>query len=54
MPGVFAMTLIQELMKQASKGGLLNIASFNRFSPTEIRETIQTFRLKFAKPFKPW
>jgi len=36
------MTLIQELMKQASKGGLLNIASFNRFSPTEIRETIQT------------
>jgi len=42
MPGVFAMTLIQELMKQASKGGLLNIASFNRFSPTEIRETIQT------------
>jgi hypothetical protein len=42
MPGVFAMTLIQELMKQASKGGLLNIASFYRFSPTEIRETIQT------------
>ena len=42
MPGVFAMTLIQELMKQASKGGLLNIATFNRFSPTEIRETIQT------------
>ena len=36
------MTLIQELMKQASKGGLLNIASCNRFSPTEIRETIQT------------
>jgi len=36
------MTLIQELMNQATKGSLLNIQNFNRFTPTEIRESIQT------------
>ena len=35
------MTLIQELMNQAAVGGLLNAQSIKRFSPTEIRETIQ-------------
>jgi hypothetical protein len=36
------MTLIQELMNQAAVGGLLNAQDFKRFSPAEIRETIQS------------
>ncbi len=36
------MTLIQELMNQAAVGGLLNAQAIKRFSPTEIRETIQS------------
>lgn len=36
------MTLIQELMNQAALGGLLNTQAIKRFSPTEIRETIQS------------
>ena len=36
------MTLIQELMNQAAVGGLLNAQAIQRFSPTEIRETIQS------------
>ncbi|MEN9618492.1 MAG: hypothetical protein RL406_729 [Pseudomonadota bacterium] len=36
------MTLIQELMNQAAVGGLLNAQSIKRFSPAEIRETIQS------------
>ena len=36
------MTLIQELMNQASVGGLLNAQAIKRFSPIEIRETIQS------------
>jgi len=36
------MTLIQELMNQAAKGDLLNTQTFKRFSPTEIREAIQS------------
>ena len=36
------MTLIQELMNQASVGGLLNAQAIKRFSPAEIRETIQS------------
>lgn len=36
------MTLIQELMNQAAKGGLLNEQNIKRFSPSEIRETIQS------------
>lgn len=36
------MTLIQELMNQAAVGGLLNTSVINRFSPAEIRETIQS------------
>ena len=36
------MTLIQELMNQASVGGLLNAQAIQRFSPAEIRETIQS------------
>jgi hypothetical protein len=36
------MTLIQELMNQAATGGLLNSATIQRFSPSEIRETIQS------------
>jgi hypothetical protein len=36
------MTLIQELMNQASVGGLLNEQKIKRFSPSEIRETIQS------------
>jgi hypothetical protein len=36
------MTLIQELMNQAAVGGLLNTQSIKRFSPVEIRETIQS------------
>jgi len=36
------MSLIQELMNQAAKGGLLNTATIKRFSPAEIRESIQT------------
>jgi hypothetical protein len=37
-----SMTLIQELMNQAAVGGLLNTQSIKRFSPAEIRETIQS------------
>ena len=37
------MTLIQELMNQSAVGGLLNAAVVKRFSPAEIRETIQSF-----------
>ena len=36
------MTLIQELMNQAAVGGLLNPNMIKRFSPAEIRETIQS------------
>jgi hypothetical protein len=36
------MTLIQELMNQAATGGLLNASAIKRFSPAEIRETIQS------------
>ncbi len=36
------MTLIQELMNQAAVGGLLNAQSIQRFTPAEIRETIQS------------
>jgi hypothetical protein len=36
------MTLIQELMNQAAVGGLLNVQSIQRFTPAEIRETIQS------------
>lgn len=36
------MTLIQELMNQAAVGGLLNAQSIKRFTPVEIRETIQS------------
>jgi len=36
------MTLIQELMNQAAVGGLLNEQTIKRFSPMEIRETIQS------------
>ena len=36
------MTLIQELMNQAATGGLLNSATIQRFTPAEIRETIQS------------
>ena len=36
------MTLIQELMNQAAVGGLLNAQAIKRFSPVEIRETIQS------------
>jgi hypothetical protein len=36
------MTLIQELMNQAAVGGLLNPSMIKRFSPAEIRETIQS------------
>ena len=36
------MTLIQELMNQANVGGLLNTQTIKRFSPAEIRETIQS------------
>ena len=36
------MTLIQELMNQAAVGGLLSTQSIQRFSPAEIRETIQS------------
>jgi tetratricopeptide (TPR) repeat protein len=35
------MTLIQELMNQAAVGGLLNPTAIKRFTPAEIRETIQ-------------
>jgi hypothetical protein len=35
------MTLIQELMNQAAVGSLLNAQTIQRFSPAEIRETIQ-------------
>jgi hypothetical protein len=36
------MTLIQELMNQAAVGGLLNAQAIKRFTPGEIRETIQS------------
>ena len=36
------MTLIQELMNQASAGSLLSAHTIQRFSPAEIRETIQS------------
>jgi len=36
------MTLIQELMNQAAVGGLLQSDYIKRFSPSEIREAIQT------------
>ena len=36
------MSLIQELMNQAAVGGLLNTQSIQRFTPAEIRETIQS------------
>jgi len=36
------MTLIQELMNQAATGSLLNTLTIKRFSPAEIRETIQS------------
>jgi len=36
------MTLIKELMNQAAVGGLLSVQSIKRFSPSEIRETIQS------------
>jgi len=36
------MTLIQELMNQATKGSLLSTLDIKRFSPAEIRETIQS------------
>jgi hypothetical protein len=36
------MNLIQELMNQAQVGGLLQSEQIKRFSPTEIREAIQT------------
>jgi len=36
------MTLIQELMNQGTVGGLLNAQTIKRFSPGEIRETIQS------------
>lgn len=36
------MTLIQELMNQAAVGGLLSAQTIQRFTPAEIRETIQS------------
>lgn len=36
------MSLIQELMNQAAVGSLLNTQSIQRFTPAEIRETIQS------------
>jgi hypothetical protein len=36
------MTLIQELMNQAAVGGLLSSQAIQRFTPGEIRETIQS------------
>lgn len=36
------MTLIQELINQAAIGGLMNAQTIKRFSPSEIRETIQS------------
>jgi hypothetical protein len=36
------MSLIQELMNQSAVGGLLNASTIQRFSPAEIRETIQS------------
>ena len=36
------MTLIQELLNQAATGALLNTLTIKRFSPAEIRETIQS------------
>ena len=36
------MSLIQELMNQSAVGGLLNVSSIQRFTPAEIRETIQS------------
>jgi hypothetical protein len=36
------MSLIQELMNNAAVGGLINAQAIKRFSPAEIRETIQS------------
>ncbi len=36
------MTLIQELMNQAARGEAVNIQAVKRFTPGEIRETIQS------------
>ena len=36
------MSLIQELMNQSAVGGLLNVSTIQRFTPAEIRETIQS------------
>jgi len=36
------MTLIQELINQAAVGGLMSAQTIKRFSPAEIRETIQS------------
>jgi hypothetical protein len=36
------MTLIQELMNQAAVGGLFDVQTIKRFSPAEIRESIQS------------
>ena len=36
------MTLIQELMNQSATGSMLQGGTIKRFSPLEIRETIQT------------
>jgi hypothetical protein len=36
------MSLIQELANQAATGGLLNAQAIKRFSPSEIREAIQS------------
>jgi hypothetical protein len=36
------MTLIQELMNQATRGEAVNVQAIQRFTPTEIRETIQS------------
>ena len=36
------MTLIQELINQAAVGGLLSTQAIQRFTPAEIRETIQS------------
>lgn len=36
------MSLIQELINQSAAGGSLNISSIQRFTPAEIRETIQS------------
>jgi hypothetical protein len=40
LAGAF-MSLIQEIMSQAATGSLLNMQNIKRFTPAEIRETIQ-------------